>query len=69
MFNILLSLLVFRLIPESPRWLLLRNQVEEAELVIRRAAKWNRVPAPEVIFRAGESSQLMVFLASLLSTL
>ncbi|KAI3375038.1 hypothetical protein L3Q82_021556, partial [Scortum barcoo] len=39
-------------IPESPCWLLQKGQVEEAELVIHSAARRNRVPTPEVIFRA-----------------
>ncbi|XP_035027242.2 solute carrier family 22 member 5 [Hippoglossus stenolepis] len=46
------------LIPESPRWLLQKGRVEEAELVIRNAAKMNRVPVPEVLFKAGECSEL-----------
>ncbi|XP_070774910.1 organic cation/carnitine transporter 2-like [Enoplosus armatus] len=46
-------------IPESPRWLLQKGRVAEAELVIRNAAKRNKVPAPEVIFRAGECLELM----------
>lgn len=49
-----------RVIPESPRWLLHKDRVAEAELVIGNAAKRNKVPAPEVIFRAVESSCHMV---------
>ncbi|KAK2721512.1 beta-alanine transporter-like isoform X2 [Artemia franciscana] len=30
------------IMPESPRWLIARNRVEEAEIIIRRMAKWNK---------------------------
>lgn len=38
---------IFRLVPESPRWLMQRGRYEEADKILKKVARINKRPLPE----------------------
>lgn len=39
----------YRLVPESPRWLLAKGQRKQAEVILRKAAAVNRQHLPDIL--------------------
>ena len=51
-------ILLYRIVPESPRWLIINGRIKEAKAIITQVGRENKRPVPHHLFNINNTNQL-----------